>query len=105
MSFLEKPPEGLQIPIIRVDVEVVGDVVAVVLEGRWIEGQKPYGCHSKVLDVIEFFQGTLEVSNAVTVPVVEGSDMDLVDDGILVPEWIIVEGKVSRYHGYSWVAS
>ena len=75
--------------VVGMDVVVVGDVVAVVLERRGIEGQQPEGVDAEILQIVELFGEALEVADAVAVAVAEGLDVQLVDDGVLVPERIV----------------
>ena len=69
-----------------VDVDVVGDVVAVVAQGRGEEGQEPEAGDAEVLQVVELGDQALEVADAVGVGVGEGADVKLVDDRVFVPE-------------------
>ena len=71
-----------------VDGSVVGDVVAVVAEGRGIEGEEPEAGDAEVLEVVEAGDEPGEVADAVCVGVLEGADVEFVDDCVLVPEWI-----------------
>ena len=72
--------------VLRVHVAVVGNVVAVVLHRRGIEGQQPDGVHAQVAHVVELFDQPGEIAQAVAVGVEERLDVQLVDDGVLVPE-------------------
>ena len=72
----------------RIDVDVVGDVVAVVAQGRGEEREQPEAGDAEVLEVIEAGEQAGEVADAVAVGVLESADMELVDDGVLVPEGI-----------------
>ena len=74
---------------LRMDVLIVGDVVAVVLERRRIEGHQPDGVDAQVADVFELRGQPLEIADAVVVGVEERLDVELVDDRILVPERVI----------------
>ena len=69
-----------------VDAVVVGDVVAVVAQGRRVERQEPEAGDPQVLEVVELLDQPGEVADAVVVAVEERLDVQLVDDGILVPE-------------------
>ena len=71
-----------------IDVDVVGDVVAVVAQGRGKEGEEPEAGDAEVLEVVEFGEEAGEVADAVGVRVHEGADVDLVDDRVFVPEWV-----------------
>ena len=79
--------------VVGVDAEVVGDVVAVVLERRRIERQHPDRRDAEVAQVVELLGQALEVADAVAVAVAEGADVDLVDDRVLVPERIVRERR------------
>ena len=80
--------EVAQRAVVRVDVGVVGDVVAVVAQRRGIERQQPDRGDAEVLQVVELRGQAAEVADAVAVAVEEGPDVDLVDDRVLVPERI-----------------
>ena len=67
---------------------VVGDVVAVVAQGRGEEREKPEAGDAQVLEVVETGDETGEVADAVRVRVLEGADVQFVDDCVFVPEWI-----------------
>ena len=71
-----------------VDVDVVGDVVAVVAEGRGEEGEEPEAGDAEVLEVVEVGDEAREVADAVGVGVHEGADVELVDDRVFVPEGV-----------------
>jgi len=66
-------------------VGVIRDVVAVVLEGRWVERQEPDRCDAEVLDVVEFLRHPAEIADTVGYAVAKGAHVDFVDDGVLVP--------------------
>ena len=66
-------------------VEVVGDVVAVVAQGRREERQQPDAGDAQILQVVELLDQALEIADAVVVAVVERLDVQLVDDGVFVP--------------------
>jgi hypothetical protein len=87
---LEEVLEVAQAAVVRVDGGVVGDVVAVVLERRGVEGQQPHGGDAQVLQVVELLGQAAEVPDAVSVRVEEGLGMDLVEDRVPVPELVRV---------------
>ena len=68
------------------DLAEVGDVVAVVLQGRGVDGHQPEAVDAQLLEVVELGRQADQVAVAVAVGVVESADVDLVEDGILVPE-------------------
>ena len=63
----------------RVDAEVVADVVAVVLVGRRVERHQPDAGGAEVGDVVDVVDQAVEV-------VVEGLDVEAVDDRVLPPQ-------------------
>ena len=86
MRFVEKRAEVIQRAVLRIDVGVVGDVVAVVLQRRGKKRQQPDRRDAQVLDVIEPLGEAAKIADAVAVAVAERAHMKLVDDGILVPQ-------------------
>ena len=72
----------------RVDVAVVGDVVAVVVLRRGVERRDPERVHAEVAEVGQPRRDAGEVADAVAVRVGEGTDVDLVDDGVAPPALI-----------------
>ena len=81
----------------RVDVGVIGDIVPVVAQGRRVEGKEPDGIDPQVLHVVQLFCQAGEVADAVVVGVEKGLDMELVDDGVLVPVGGARRGDVDGY--------
>ena len=67
----------------------VGHVVAVVGHGRGEERREPEGVHAEQFEVAEPGADTVEVAHAVTVRVGEGSDVDLVEDGVTPPGGLV----------------
>ena len=90
MGFPQELLEVLQGAHTRMDVRVVGDVVAVVLERRRAEGQQPQGGDAEIPEIVQTLGQTPEVADAVAVAVLEGSDAKLVEDGVLVPEGLVL---------------
>ncbi len=67
------------------DARVVCDVVAIVPQRRGIERQQPERRHAQVLQVVELVPQAAEIPDAVGIAVGEGTDVELVDNGVLVP--------------------
>ena len=104
VSFLEKDLEVTEVAVDRIDLVVIGDVVAVILERRWIEREQPERRDAEVLEVIELLGETGKVANAVSIAVIKRTHMELVDDAVLVPERIGFEcgwGLFSWWHWFS----
>src|SRR5262249_23988933 len=85
---LEEVAEVFEVAVIGVDVGVVGDVVAVVLERRGVERQQPQGGDAEILEIVEAAAEAAEVADAVGAAVLKRPDVDLINDGVLVPEGI-----------------
>jgi hypothetical protein len=71
------------------DVRVVRHVIAVVFERGRTKGQEPQGRNAKVLQIIQFVGESAKVSDSVVHAVIKSSDVDLIDDGVLVPQGVI----------------
>ena len=80
-----------QCAVHRVDVGVVGDVVAVVAHRRRVERQQPHRADTQVLQVGQLLDQAAEVAAAVAVAVHERAHVQLVDERVLVPERVVVE--------------
>jgi len=68
-----------------VDGFVVRDVVAHVVLGTVVHWGEPYNVNSETVDVVDFGDDAGDVAESVTVGVVVGSGVDLVDDAVFPP--------------------
>jgi hypothetical protein len=68
---------------------VVGDVVTKIGHRRTKERRQPDGVDAQPRQVVEATTDTFEVSDAVTVGVLERTRIDLVDDGGLPPRLVM----------------
>ena len=82
---VEKSLEVLDGAVGGMDAVEIGDVVAVVAQGRRVHGQDPQAVDAEVPYVVQALGQPGEVSDAVPVGVAERLDVDLVEDGVLVP--------------------
>src|SRR5215207_5210855 len=73
---------------------VIGDVVAVVLERGREERQDPDAGNAELLEVVQLLDQPPKVADAIAIAVVEGTDVELVDDCVLVPERVVVHPSV-----------
>jgi hypothetical protein len=78
--------EITQRPVAGIDRVMVGDVVAVVLAGRFLERHEPDRVDAQPVEVIEAPLQALEVADAVAGGVHVGLHVEAIDDGVLVPE-------------------
>jgi hypothetical protein len=79
----------------RVDVRVVGDVVAAVGERRRVDGRQPQRIGAEAGDVLQPPGDAGEVALAVAVGVLKRARVDLVDDGVAPPR---LGGSVGHSH-------
>jgi hypothetical protein len=77
--------EVLERAVLRVDVLVVGDVVAEVDLRRRIDGREPDGVDAESLQVVEPLGDAVQVADAVAVRILKTARVDLVDDCVLPP--------------------
>ena len=88
---LDEGAEVLDGAVVRVDPVEVGDVVAAVAKRRGVERQQPDAVDPEPLQVVELLLEAAEVARAVVVPVEERARVDLVEDGRLEPERVLLE--------------
>jgi hypothetical protein len=89
MRLAKHHAKVIQCAELRVDILIIGDVVAVVLQRRRIKGHQPDGVDAQITNVIELRGEPLEVADAVVVGIEERFDVHLVDDGVFVPKWVL----------------
>ena len=80
--------EFLHRTVLGMDVAVVRNVVAIIAQRRRINGQQPDAVDAQIFQVVQFLLQAREVADAIVVAVEERLDVQLVDDGVLVPEGI-----------------
>ena len=90
----------VEIAIVRVDGRVVSDVVTVVLQRRREERHEPDGVDTQFLQIVEFLSEAAEIADAIAVGIEKRADVDLVNDGILVPECVLRRCQGSVLPGY-----
>ena len=85
MCAVQHLSEEIQVAVIGMDVHVVRDVIAEVRIRRRIDRRKPDRIDPEAFDVVQLLQHPVQVSDAVTVSVVETADPDLVNHHLSVP--------------------
>jgi hypothetical protein len=70
----------------RIDVVIVGDVVAVVAAGRGLERHQPDRGDAEAVQIIEAAHQAAEITDTVGVGIHVGADGQTVEDRVLVPE-------------------
>ncbi len=71
----------------RVDVLVVGDVVAVVVLRGPVHRGQPQHVHAEICEIVEPAGDALQIADAVAIGILEGTGIDLVDHRVS-PPWI-----------------
>ena len=84
----EKGLEILQRSVVRIDVVIIGDVVAVIAQRRRIKRQEPDRGDAELLQIIELFHQTAKIADPIAGAVVKSLHVQLVDDRVFVPERI-----------------
>ena len=95
LAAMRLADEGLEVrhpPERRVDVLVIGDVVAVVAQWRGVERQQPQGSDPEILQIIELAAQALEIADPVVIGIKERLHMQLIDDRIAVPQRVQILG-------------
>ncbi len=86
MRGVQKRAKIIERAEIRIDVEIIGNVVAVVSQRGWIERQQPESSDAEFLQIIQLLHETAKVAHAVAIAVEKCLNVQLVDDRILVPK-------------------
>jgi len=86
---LDERLEVLDVAVGGLDVQIVGNVVAVVSLWGGIRRQQPQRGYAEILQVVELLDEAAEVAYAIVVAVEERLDVQLVQDRVLVPEGIV----------------
>src|SRR6266487_3239023 len=88
MRRIKKRAEIIEGAEVRIDVEIIGDVVAVITQRRGIEWQEPDSRNAELLEIIELFNQATEVAHPIAVAVTKRLNVQLIDDRVLVPKRI-----------------
>src|SRR5258707_7544399 len=99
----QKLLEVIERPVIRVNRAIVGNVVAVVREGRGKKWHHPKGIDSQLLQIVDFLREPLEIADTISVAVEEGTDVDLINDCVLVPESVVLSCQETSLHALAGV--
>ena len=101
VRLLDERLEVVDVPVVGMDAEEVGDVVAAVAERRLVHRQEPDAVDAEPLQVVELLDQPAEVAGAVVVAVVEAADVDLVEDRRLEPQRVPLEPVAGLRHARS----
>ena len=100
VSFFQEILEIAQGAVGGMNLAEIRDVVTVVLPGGREERQQPDCGYAKILKVIQLFRQAPEVTHSVCIAVVESAYVRFVNNGVFVPEGIILANgqSVRRLH-------
>lgn len=93
-ACMRRRNEGLEIiegAIHRVDVGVVGNIVAVVAQRRGREGQQPDRGDAQITQVIEAARQSAKVANPIGVAIAECPHVHFINNSIFIPIWLFID--------------
>jgi hypothetical protein len=90
VGFFQKVPEIPQRAIVRIDAVVIGNIIPVISQGGRIERLKPDDRDPQIFEIIKLLYEPPEIACPVVVTVKKTPYVELVNDGILVPEGVII---------------
>ncbi len=91
MGFLNEPAKVVKRAVIRMDVEVIAHVVAVIAQGRGGNRQQPERVHAQLLQIVQLRRQPRQIADAVavagvvTAAVGKGAHENFVEDRGLIP--------------------
>src|SRR5947209_20292318 len=85
MGRIKKGAKIIKGAEVRIDVEIIGDVVAVITQRRRIKRKKPDGRDAELLEIIQFLDQATEIAHSIAVTVAKRLDVEFVDDRFIVP--------------------
>src|SRR5689334_19120442 len=88
MRLAQKSLELGQGPAVGMNLQVAGDVVAVIAHRRRVKRQQPEGIDAERLEIIQLRGEARKIADTVAVAVVERTDAEFVEDGVLIPRRI-----------------
>src|SRR5262249_51262765 len=83
-------------PEARIDIDIVGDVIAEVGHRRGGDRRQPDRIDAEPAQIIDALEDSAEIADAIAVAVLEGARIDLINDGRL-PPGLIVQPRPRRF--------
>src|SRR5205814_47064 len=105
MGRIKKGAKIIKGAEVRIDVEIIGDVVAVITQRRRIKRKKPDGRDAELLEIIQFLDQATEIAHSIAVTVAKRLNVQFVDDRVLVPKRIDNFTLRLRHEANSWRAN
>src|ERR1700744_6144287 len=93
MRRVQKRLKILNRPVSSIHRRIVGNVISIVAQRRWIKRQKPNRVDSEFLQVVELLRQPAKIADAVVVAVTKRPHMKLINNGIFVPELVVLRGQ------------
>src|SRR5258708_38209021 len=90
--------KGCEITEDRVNVGIIGDIVAEIDHRRGVDRRKPDGIHTQPGVVIELGNDTRQITNTVAVAVLEAARVNLIDNSLLPPVRLSLPGIVPHIY-------
>ena len=81
--------ELVQRPIGFIHAVIVGNVIAIVAQGRRVDRHDPNTIHAEGLQIIELFSQPAQIAASIAIAILESADGNFLKNCILVPEGII----------------
>ena len=85
VDFLDQLQRVVHRPVFGGDRLIVGDIISKVRLRRSEEGRAPNGFESQLVDVIQFLEDALQVTDAIPIAVVKRARINLIDRGFVIP--------------------
>jgi len=89
MCGIEKGLKILDGAVARMHRRVIRDIVSIVFKRRRIERHKPKRADPQLLQISQLLRQSGEVSNSIGIAVIKRADMQLIDNGVFVPEIVV----------------
>jgi type IV secretory pathway TrbF-like protein len=86
MGFDQQALKIVQGAQVGMHIAIIGYIIAIVLEGRRIKRQERKAIDPQVFQVVQFLDQSTKVSDPIVVAVEKRSDMEGINDTVLVPE-------------------
>jgi len=93
VSLVEHGFEVIQRAIVGMDAVEIGHVIAIVEQGRGVDGQQPNTVYPQFLQVIELLDQALEITMTIAVAIEEGPGIQLIEDRVFVPGCVCVRDQ------------
>ena len=101
MGLVEEGLEIVEGAVSGIDGGIIGDVVAVVAQGRRIEGEDPEGGYAQIGEIAQAAGEAGEIAEAVAVAILEAFHVGLIDDRFAVPKGFVAGFRVRIRHAAS----